>query len=115
MAVLCLSGSAGAETSFRCGTELISAGDTRNKVLQKCGEPTAIDSWEEERIQKDYRTIRDYDPRTSQYEWSREPFLIKITVKIELWTYNPGSTRFIRYLRFENGILKEITTGERGY
>lgn len=115
VAILCVSGSASADSTFRCGTHLVSVKDTRDEVIQKCGEPTSVDSWEEERIQRDFRTVRDYDPRTERYEWSREPFLVKVQVKIELWTYNLGPTRFIRYLRFENGILKEITTGDRGY
>ena len=31
------------------------------------------------------------------------PLLVKEQVKIEEWTYNLGSTRFVRYLRVENG------------
>lgn len=113
--ILCVSGSASADSAFRCGTQLVSLEDTRDEVIQMCGEPTSVESWKEERIQKDFRTYRDYDPRTGRYEWYREPFLVKIQVNIELWTYNLGSTRLIRYLRFENGIIKEITTGGKGY
>ncbi|MBW1954196.1 MAG: DUF2845 domain-containing protein [Deltaproteobacteria bacterium] len=29
--------------------------------------------------------------------------------------YNLGPNRFIRILRFENGRLVDITTGDRGY
>jgi hypothetical protein len=116
VAILCVFGSVGAASSaFRCGTKLVSDGDTRAEVIQKCGEPTFVDSWEEELIQRDFGAVRNYDPRTGRYEGSREPFLVKIQVKIELWTYNLGSTQFTRYLRFENGILKEITTGAKGY
>jgi hypothetical protein len=39
----------------------------------------------------------------------------KEKVKIEEWTYNPGPTDFIRYLRFENGILTNISTGDKGF
>jgi hypothetical protein len=39
----------------------------------------------------------------------------KEKVKIEEWTYNPGPTEFIRYLRFENGILTNISTGDKGF
>jgi hypothetical protein len=115
VAILCVFRNVGADNAFRCGTQLVGEGDTRAEVIQKCGEPTFVDSWEEELIQRDFGTFRDYDPRTGRYEGSREPFLVKIQVKIELWTYNLGSTQFIRYLRFENGILKEITTGAKGY
>jgi len=39
----------------------------------------------------------------------------KEKVKIEEWTYNPGPTEFIRYLRFENGTLRNISTGDKGF
>ena len=115
VAMLCIFGTASAGSTFRCGTQLVSIKDTRDEVLHMCGEPTSIDAWEEERILRDFRTFRDYDPRTGRYEWYREPFLVKVQVNIELWTYNLGSTKFIRYLRFENGIVKEITTGGKGH
>jgi hypothetical protein len=115
VAILYVSGSASEVSAFRCGTKLVSEGDTRDEVSHKCGEPTSVDSWEEERIQRDFGSVRHYDPRTDRHEWSRDPFLVKVQVKIELWTYNLGSTQFTRYLRFENGILVEITTGGKGY
>ena len=115
IAILCVFRSVCANNAFRCGTQLVSEGDTRAEVIQKCGEPTFVDSWEEELVQRDFGAVPDYDPRTGRYEGSRQPFLVKIQVKIELWTYNLGSTQFTRYLRFENGILKEITTGAKGY
>jgi hypothetical protein len=115
VAFLCVFGSVETATAFRCGTQLVGEGDTRAEVIQKCGESTFVDSWEEELIQRDFGAFRNYDPRTGRYEGSREPILVKVQVKIELWTYNLGSTQFTRYLRFENGILKEITTGAKGY
>ena len=32
--------------ALRCGTRLVSSGDTKFEVLQKCGEPDFVDSWE---------------------------------------------------------------------
>jgi hypothetical protein len=58
---------------------------------------------------------RDFDSESRRYTWYREPFLVKEQVKIEEWTYNLGTTRFVRYLRFENGILTEIRTGDKGF
>jgi hypothetical protein len=91
VAILCVFGSVDANAAFRCGTQLVSVGDTRAEVIQKCGEPTYVDSWEEELIQRDFGAVRDYDPRTGRYGESREPFLVKIQVKIELWAYKPGA------------------------
>ena len=115
LALLCFSSNAFGDNAFRCGTRLVTVEDTREDVIYKCGEPTSVDSWEEERIQRDFRSYQEYDPRTDRYQWYREPFLVNVKVKIELWTYNLGSTQLIRYLRFENGAIKEITTGSRGY
>ena len=115
VAILCVFGSVDAAAAFRCGNRLVSEGDTRAEVIQRCGEPTFVDSWEEELIQRDFGAVRNYALRTGRYEGYREPFLVKVQVKIELWTYNLGSTQFTRYLRFENGILQEIAAGAKGY
>jgi len=115
LAALTILGTAEYSFAFRCGTSLVSEGDTRAEVAHKCGDPDYIDSWEEERISRDFRGERSYDPRTRSYRYNREPFLVKEKVKIDVWTYNLGATEFTRYLTFENGILTEITTGDKGY
>jgi hypothetical protein len=104
------------DTSFalRCGTRLVSEGDTKAEVVYKCGEPGQVESWEEERIMRDYQEPL-YQSRYREYLRYRDPFLVKEHVKIEEWTYNLGSSRLIRYLRFENGILRYIATGGYGY
>ena len=97
---------------LRCGTRLIMVGDTKFKVIARCGAPDYVEEWEEERIMRDF-----HHPAYSgnDYEWGREPFLVKTYVKIEEWHYNFGSTKLIHYLRFINGKLIKINTGERGY
>jgi hypothetical protein len=106
---------AGPSFAFRCGTSLVSKGERKPEVIHKCGEPDYIDSWEEERISKDYSSGREYDPKALSYLRYRQPLLVKEYVRIDVWTYNLGPNRFIRYLIFENEILTEITIGERGY
>jgi Protein of unknown function (DUF2845) len=101
--------------AFRCGTELVDEGDTKYEVLHKCGDPSHIESWEEDRFQTDFGLRREYDTHTGQPYWTRAPLLVKEKVKIEEWTYNTGPTEFIRYLRFENGILTNISTGDKGF
>ena len=113
--VLMFFGLTGPSFAFRCGTQLVDEGDTKYEVLHKCGDPNYIESWEEERIQSDFGLRREYDIRTGQHYWYRAPLLVKEKVKIEEWTYNPGPTEFIRYLRFENGILTNISTGDKGF
>lgn len=113
--MVCICGSASADSSFRCGNKLVSLKDSRDEVINICGEPTSVDSWVEERIKRDYRTHRNHDPRTGNDEVYREPLIVKIHVNIELWTYNLGSTRLIHNLKFENGIVQKITTSGKGY
>lgn len=100
---------------LRCGTNLVHEGDPKADVVHKCGEPSFVQSWEEEHVWKDYNYVPIYSTHTGRYGWYREPFLVKEFIRIEEYTYNFGSTRFIRYLRFENGILKDITVGDYGY
>ena len=97
---------------LRCGTRLITVGDTKSKVLAQCGEPDHTEEWEEERIMRDFSQpfYDEYDD-----EWGKEPFLVKVPVKFERWYYNFGATQLIHYLKFRNGKLIKITTGERGY
>jgi Protein of unknown function (DUF2845) len=101
-------------SDFRCGVNLVTIGQTKWQVLQKCGEPTNVEEWEEERIKRRdfYRRI----PADPLYEeFYRDPFLVKEFIRVEEWEYNLGPTQFIRYLRFENGWLRKITIGDYGY
>ena len=97
---------------LKCGTRLITVGDRKSKVISECGVPTYKEEWVEERIMRDFH-YPTYDK--DDYEWNREPFLVKTVVKIEEWYYNFGRTRLTHYLRFRNGKLIKITIGERGY
>jgi len=99
-------------SDFRCEPYLISLGMTQSEVWKKCGEPANVETWEEERIKRDfYKNI----PVQSQEELSQEPLLVKEHVTVEEAEYNLGPTRFTYYLRFENGKLRRITVGNYGY
>ncbi|RPI38513.1 MAG: DUF2845 domain-containing protein [Nitrospiraceae bacterium] len=78
---------------LRCGDNLVDVGDRKIDVLAKCGEPVVIDEWYEE---ESFR-------RSS------------VSIHVEEWTYNFGPTRFIYFLKFKNGQLVEIRTGDHGY
>ncbi len=97
---------------FRCGTRIISIGDFKSRVLAECGEPTHVEVWEEERIFRYFHHPIYSDGDEKSYQ---EPLLVKKHVTIERWTYNLGAFKFVRYLKFENGKLADITTGEHGY
>jgi len=100
-------------SDLRCGSALISIGNYKYDVLRKCGEPTHVEVWEEVRIKRNFLRPRLID--RPEVELFHQPLLVKEYVKIEEWEYNLGPQRFIRYLRFENGRLRNIATGDYGY
>ncbi len=104
--------------ALRCGNKLVSEGDPKAKILKYCGDPAAID----------YRTIyRSGIPRTlsrsdahiSARHISDEELLIHqrsvVEVQVEEWTYNFGPRRFMRMVRFENGLVVKVTDLGYGY
>jgi Protein of unknown function (DUF2845) len=104
----------GAAHAFRCNGKIVAEGDYAYDVLARCGEPDYVQAWEEDRIRRDrYRPLEPQNKRDRDHY--REPSLVKEHVIIEIWTYNLGRQRLTRYLRFENGRLEEITTGDYGY
>ena len=98
--------------SLRCGVRLITEGDFKAKVLAECGEPDHVEVWEEERVYKYYYT--PYDNYRYQDEYF-EPRFVKDHVIIEEWTYNHGRYRFMDHVRFENGRVRRIISGDYGY
>ena len=79
--------------AFYCGNELVSKGDTTAEVFLKCGEPF----WKERHLEKERSGGR------------------KVYIVIEDWIYNFGPSKWLYFLRFENGELIEIDTRGYGY
>ena len=94
-------------SELRCGSRIISIGERRHEVLRKCGDPVYVEVREEVRVGSSLLLPGE--------EFRRIPSIVKELVTIEEWEYNFGPGQFIRYLRFENGILTRITTGDYGY
>ena len=97
-----------ADRNLRCQGRLVSVGDTKAEVLGTCGEPDQLDQWEEE--------PNSYISQIFDYEEERyiAPKGFRGPILMELWTYNMGSNKFLRYLYFQNGELIKIETGEKG-
>lgn len=89
--------------ALRCNHQLIRVNDYKAEVIYNCGEPDYIDV----RYINEGTRLRDPN-RTLELSRYRE------TV-VEEWTYNFGSTKLMRLLLFENGVLKEIRTLGYGY
>ena len=94
---------AGAE-SFRCGSHLVTDGDSTDKVAALCGPPTDIQRHEILR-----RPLYWYGGRP--YYTSYEP----IPVPVEYWIYNLGPNKLMRRLKFEDGLLVDVETLGHGY
>lgn len=89
--------------AMRCGHNLVGVGDRKSDVLNLCGEPDSIETHTEIVA----KTLR-YPYRTLDIQHYEE-------IQVEEWLYNPGPSRFKQYLRFENGVLKEVKSLGRGY
>lgn len=98
--LLCVFGSSSA-WAFRCGTDLVTKGDSRYEVLSKCGSPFLKEQWQE------LKTLE-----RSKHHHSR---IVTQAITIEEWAYNLGSAKFIQYLRFVDGRLVKVESGRRGF
>jgi hypothetical protein len=84
--------------AFRCSGGLISVGDSKLVLQNKCGKPDWIDRWPE-------RIVEQPD---TDFEHS-------VTRINERWIYNPGPNQFIRIITLRDGKVSKIETGGRGF
>ena len=99
--------------ALRCGSRLISEGDPRDKLLYECGPPSNVEAWDEEAY-----TYFDRPPPSNLYrEFERygNSYRVRAFIHVEVWSYNYGPSRFIDYVRLENGIVRRIYSGGYGY
>lgn len=93
---------------MRCGSKLISEGDAKDKVRALCGEPTDI-------------SLRGMVRRSPSYRYGSWPYEHDYygpgweDLVVEIWTYNLGSHKLVRKLRFVGDQLEEIETAGYGY
>jgi hypothetical protein len=108
LSLILLNNSMAADRHLRCQGRLVSIGDTKEEVLDKCDNPEKRDQWEED---QNSTISQIYDYKTERYI---APKVLKKPIRMERWTYNMGPNKFIRYLYFQNDELIKIETGERG-
>jgi hypothetical protein len=77
---------------LRCNGGIIQSGDDKASVLLKCGEPMMKDSY-----------CKSAAATSDGNECE----------KIETWTYNPGSGKFLTTLKFSQGKITSIEYGSR--
>ena len=94
-----------ADRALRCHGRLVYVGDHKTDVLSTCGKPDHIEQWEEN---SNGYTFKIYDYEKERYQL-RE--LIMGPIRVERWIYHLGSSRFTRYLFFQNDKLYKIERG----
>jgi hypothetical protein len=102
LAVPLLLPAAASADSMRCGSQLVSDGDTIDEVLALCGEPA--------------QRTRTWMTRQPRFEFGgREvPFPGHEDVPVDVWTYDFGPSRLMRRVRFVAGKVDSIETLEHG-
>ena len=95
LAVFLLFSQLASADSLRCGMNLIDIGDTKADVERKCGPPVATDSY-------------------CRNEYLQGRFGVEeICHRVNLWTLNLGTGKFLQNVEFEEGRVTNITHGAR--
>ena len=102
---LVFSGSALGST-WRCGQDIISTGDSSAEVLLKCGKPTISEEGPSITSGSFRKSLRD--PRNGDSR-SRGRF-VEGHARVEHWYYDRGMHDFIHKLTFIGGVLANIET-----
>jgi hypothetical protein len=95
--------------AFRCGDEIIGAGDSKAKVLTRCGKPMLkekVGAKKSTRMKGEKRGAAD-----GQYVYHKKQ---SSTKNVEKWSYNCGKDDFIYVLTFEGGVVAKEETDGRG-
>ena len=97
---------------MRCGTKLVSSGDSLLQVQDRCGAPDAASQRTELRIVRSWISVPCFKEsnviRCGQ--WVEQA----VTIVIDDWTYDFGPSSLIRFLTFEQGKLQRVATGGYG-
>lgn len=87
--------------SLRCPQGIITTGDDKATVLQKCGEPV---------LEKTVARLRQKEKTRMHFPATRPRIRENL---VEHWTYHMGVGKFQRVLVFEAGWLTRINHGPR--
>ena len=104
IALLTFAASAARADALRCGTKLVTEGNTRSEVLAKCGAAAEVEHrsvWRQPIIWVHGRPFNVGDG--------------PIEIPVELWIYNLGPNKFMRRVHFEDGLVVKIETLGYGY
>lgn len=95
--------------AFRCGDEIVGTGDSKAKVLIKCGKPTHKEKGDAKKSTHAKGDKRSAADKRQSYDKKQS------TAKsVEKWYYNCGKNDFIYVLTFEGGVVTREDTDGRG-
>ena len=98
--------------SFRCGSKLVTIGDTKIEVVSKCGEPTRRENVvRSTSVKKSGKKSGKKSTKKSGGQGTKTEERSRVD---EQWNYNFGSRDFVYTLSFEGVELKSIGRGGRG-
>ena len=98
-----------ANSSLRCGSNLLSEGDSRYEVRSACGAP------DDQQSRTEWRTLREnYRVPCGEGKTCSHSRVREIEVQIDEWTYDFGPRKFIQFLTFEQGKLVNVSSGDYG-
>lgn len=89
--------------ALRCGTGLVTEGDSKSQVLATCGKPTSKE-----------KSCENSPQYTTTNNNGKIKKVKKCGQKLETWFYNCGDNDFIYKLIFDDGKIKNITAESRG-
>jgi hypothetical protein len=89
--------------ALRCGTGVVSRGDSTLELLETCGRPTLIEEF------------NDTVPRRTWDLYARDWVYESVVEPYEVWTYNFGPRRFITRVRIRRGRIDRIETEGYGF
>jgi hypothetical protein len=102
--------------AMRCGTHIITRGDSQAKVLRYCGEPTQARS---RFITRGARhsafEVRRPQEGVQVRTGNRYDYYVSEEVLVEEWVFNLGPNKLMREVTFENGYVVKVDTLEYGY
>lgn len=105
-------GSASAQ-SLRCSGQMSGVGDSKSSVVQKCGEPMAVEAVcvQQTQMQPPMQSMYMTAPDGSL----RQMFVPQAPqcVPMEDWIFHRGPGNFLAIVRFQNGVVESVRDGAR--
>jgi hypothetical protein len=92
--------------ALKCGHRIIDVGAKKSKVISRCGEPLYIETRERKYPFHCIDRLGSVNGDDNYRDYAIYP--VCSFERLDVWTYNFGSKKFMRELIFRKGILTDI-------